>query len=198
MAPPAFVEIDHAGLIARLRPRPRDYGWWLVLATTLIVWTTILSCGSAAEGLDATLLCMWAITPLFGGLVLLMGLELCTRRQLRLSADGVVVRTWCLGVERCRRFALRELQIQAHHTLGGRGGTVTVLELSDPGGQRVRLPLPGGLTLPERQPALDDLAWMAQTLQRAADAAAASPQATLSAPELQRILGPLLACSDRP
>ncbi len=164
---PAFVVLDHGGLIARFGPTSRDAGWWLFLTGMLFAWTGGLIAGTWLEGLSLTLLCMWAFVPFLGTIVVLFGAALGIRRELRLSADGVYVTEWTLGVPRRWRFDLRTLQVVPHHVCERTGQTHTALDLIGPV-ERVSVPLPGGLTLRERQEALDQLAWLACTLRSAA------------------------------
>lgn len=176
MAPPPGIEFDHAGFVARFGPRTSDYlalGGSLALAALM---TLLLALQWSAPTLCLTV-AVWCAP-------LVAVLPLVTRRELRLSADGLrltVTRPW--SVRHCW-FSLRHLALHPYTVDESR-----FLELQDlRTGQRRQLPF--GLAVQEWE-------WWTRTLRNAIEAARAAPEPAPDDPDARRQVTSLLSSLER-
>ncbi len=170
MATPPWVHIDHAGLVARIRPARRDFGWAGFMAALAVLWSLITIGGLISDGLDWNWLCIAVFNPLLWFLAVMMVWGLGTRTELRLAADGLSITTWRFGIASRRRFDLAQLMVEPVYTEGSKGTTHTWLRLTqtgEPATREAQFWLPGGTNLRERAGAKAELAWMTEQLNAA-------------------------------
>lgn len=166
---PAWATVDPGGLTVRIAPTARDAGWWLFLTALAVFWTGISCYGTVSNGLACATLGIASFSPLLWLLTIGMGLDLGTRRELRLTPAGITLTTTRFGVPSRQDVALRGLKVTPHHQFGAKGFTNTSITLEQPGppALTVAFALPGALYLGERDAALGALHWLVAAIEEA-------------------------------
>jgi hypothetical protein len=130
---PAWASVDLAGLTVLIVPTARDAAWWLFLAAVTVFWTGISCYGLVSDGLECATIVIASFNPLMWFLTIGMGLDLITRRELRLAADGLTITTTRFGIPSRQKIPLAGLVVTANHVDGSKGYTNTSVTLQQPG-----------------------------------------------------------------
>lgn len=153
------MELQHDGFVASWGPTRQDLGGCLAIWGVCAVYTLMMGYGFTHEPLDATMCFM----SLFLGLWLVafgMAFTLTDRYELRVTPGDLVLSRRRWGRHHRQRVELAGARVKGSVTELSKGGTLIVLCVTDAAGREVRVGLPSGNDLRDRELTRQHLAWM--------------------------------------
>lgn len=172
---PDWVHLDLHGVRLAPTPKLRDLGWTAFLTVVLLVYGAAVITGLIQDGPECILVGMALPIPILGFVVVGMALDLFTRRELHLSAEGLRLRTNRFGRSSEHRVPLAGCTVERVVVDGNKGWTHTALTIHSDEGE-LHFALPGGLNAAERPAAIAELDWAVGLLEGAIDAVQDSPE----------------------